>query len=139
MLGVFPENGTDELFPSILVCHALGSASLSVLNISVMSALADIADENAAKFGVRQEGILYAARAFFAKADRAIGTLIAGIVLDLISFPAKAIPGQVDANVVMWLGIMDSPATIIPALLAALLYSGYRINHSKHKAFNLAP
>ena len=137
MLGLFPENGSDKLFPSILVCHALGSASLSVLNISVMSALADIADENAAKFGVRQEGILYAARAFFAKADRAIGTLIAGIVLDLISFPAKAIPGQVDANVVMWLGIMDSPATIIPALLAALLYSGYRINHGKHKAFTL--
>ena len=67
----------------------MGSASLSVLNISVMSALADIADENAAKFGLRQEGILYAARAFFAKADRAIGTLIAGIVLDLISFQPK--------------------------------------------------
>ena len=138
MLGVFPENGSDELFPSILVFHAIGSASLSVLNISVMSALADIADENAVKFGVRQEGILYAARAFFSKADRAIGTLIAGIVLDLISFPAKAIPGQVDANVIMWLGIMDSPATVIPALFAALLYAGYSINHDKHEKFGLA-
>lgn len=132
MLGLFPDNGSDSLFPSILCFHALGSASGSILNISVMSALADIADENAARYGQRQEGILYAARAFFSKADRALGTLIAGIALDMISFPARAVPGQVDANVVWWLGVMDSPMTILPALLAAVLYSGYRIDKRKH-------
>ncbi|GIT38910.1 MAG: hypothetical protein Ct9H300mP8_01060 [Gammaproteobacteria bacterium] len=38
-----------------------------------MSAIADIADENALKHGVRQEGILYSARTFFAKLDNSLG------------------------------------------------------------------
>ncbi|MEQ8690223.1 MAG: MFS transporter [Pseudomonadales bacterium] len=132
MLGFFPDNGTDALFPSILVFHAFGSAGLSILNISVMSALADVADENEFKHGQRQEGVLYSARSFFSKADRAVGTFLAGLSIDLIGFPARAVPGQVDPDTVYMLGVMDSPVTIIPALIAACLYGGYRINAKTH-------
>lgn len=132
IFGMFPDNGTTALFPSILVFHALGSASMSILNISVMSALADVADENELIHGVRQEGLLYSARSFFSKADRAVGTFLAGVTLDLIMFPAGAKPGEVDEDVIFMLGIMDSPVTIIPALIAGAFYAGYRINHTKH-------
>jgi GPH family glycoside/pentoside/hexuronide:cation symporter len=134
MAGWFPENGDSALFPSILVFHAVGSACLSILNISVMSALADVADENEVRFGQRQEGMLYSARTFFSKADRALGTFIAGVTLDLIAFPAKAQPGQVPEDTLFMLGVMDSPATIIPGLIAACLYAGYRINNKSHAA-----
>ena len=130
--GLFPANGTDALFPSILFFHALGSASMSILGISVMSALADVADENELRFGVRQEGVLYSARAFFSKADRALGTFLAGVALDLIAFPSKAQPGEVPADTVFILGIVDSPVTIVPALIGAAFYAGYRINQTSH-------
>ena len=132
ILGVFPENGSDALFPSILIFHALGTGAMSILGISVMSALADVADENQVNHDQRQEGMLYSARSFFSKADRALGTFLAGLTLDLILFPANAKPGQVDEDVIFWLGVMDSPATIVPALIGACFYAGYRINKTAH-------
>ena len=138
IFDLFPENGTPELFPSILAYHAVGSGALSVLNISVMSALADVADENELKFGQRQEGVLYSARSFFAKADRALGTFLAGLTLDLIAFPSGVKPGEVDPEIVHLLGIMDSPVTIIPALIGTAFYAGYRLNRKKHREIKAA-
>ena len=132
IFGAFPENGSEWLFPGVLFFHVFGSASLSILNISVMSALADVADENELRFGQRQEGMLYSARSFFSKADRALGTFLAGVALDLIMFPAKAVPGEVDNEIIFNLGLIDSPVTIIPALIGAMFYAGYRINKQTH-------
>ena len=106
---------------------ALGAVSGSVLNISVMSALADIADENAARYGVRQEGILYSARTFFAKLDASLGHGVAAVALAVIAFPEKAEPGAVPADTIWWLGMIDSPLAIIPGVIAAVLYAQYRI------------
>ncbi len=130
--GYFPENDSDWLFTGVLAFHVFGTMGLSMLNISVMSALADVADENEIRFGQRQEGMLYSARTFFSKADRALGTFLAGVALDLIMFPAKAVPGEVDPEIIFNLGIIDSPVTIVPALIGAILYGGYRINRSAH-------
>ncbi len=132
MVGYFPENGSELLLPLMVVFVALGGVSGAVLNISVMSALADIADENELLYGQRQEGMLYAARTFFAKADNALGHFLAGVALDLIQFPVKVKPGEVDGDVIYWLGLIDSPMTILPGLLAACFYAGYRINKSRH-------
>ncbi len=136
--GMFPENHSDWLFTSVLGFHVFGTASLSILNISVMSALADIADENEVRFGQRQEGMLYSARTFFSKADRALGTFLAGVALDLIAFPAKAVPGEVEAATVFNLGLIDSPMTILPALVGAAFYAGYRINKKSHDGLKSA-
>ena len=132
MLGYFPENGSALLLPVLMIFVALGAVCGAVLNISVMSALADIADENELLYGQRQEGMLYSARTFFAKADNAIGHFLAGVALDVIQFPAKSKPGEVDADVIYWLGLIDSPITILPGLLAACFYAGYRINKTRH-------
>ena len=76
--------------------------------------------------------MLYSARTFFAKADNALGHFLAGVALDVISFPAKSKPGEVDADVIYWLGLIDSPITIILGVLAACVYAGYRINRKRH-------
>jgi Na+/melibiose symporter-like transporter len=132
MFGYFPENGSGLLLPVLMIFVALGAVCGAVLNISVMSALADIADENELLYGQRQEGMLYSARTFFAKADNAMGHFLAGVALDLIHFPAKSKPGEVDADVIYWLGLIDSPITILPGILAACFYAGYRINKTRH-------
>lgn len=133
LFDLFPANGAPELLWSIVAFGALSSACGSILNISVMSALADIADENELRLGHRQEGTLYAARTFFAKLDNSIGHGVAAVALSLIAFPDKAVPGQVDAGTIWWLGMIDSPLTIIPGLIAAVFYAQYRINRSSYE------
>ncbi len=132
LAGLFFENDHPLVFPGVLLFHVFGSAGLSIANISVMSALADVADENELRYGQRQEGMLYSARNFFSKADRALGTFIAGVALDLIAFPAKAVPGEVDPDIIFRLGIADSPVTVVPAIIAAFIYAGYRLNKQTH-------
>ena len=133
MAGWFPANGTELLMWAIAGFGALGAGCGSILNISVMSALADIADENAARYGVRQEGVLYSARTFFAKLDNSLGHGLAAVALAVIAFPEKAEPGEVPEDVIWWLGMIDSPLAIIPGVIAAVLYAQYRINKAGYE------
>lgn len=133
LLGLFPENGSAYLMIAIAAFGALGAASGSILNISVMSALADIADENAVRYGVRQEGVLYSARTFFAKLDNSLGHGLAAVVLAVIAFPEGAKPGEVSDDVIWWLGMFDSPIAIVPGAIAAVLYAQYRIGKSDYE------
>jgi Na+/melibiose symporter-like transporter len=124
--------GDTWLLPTLIAISVGTWATSSALNISALSALADIADENEARFGVRQEGILYSARAMFAKLDYAIGTAIAGAILTLIAFPKKAEPGLIDPMIVDNLGYLYGPIAMIPALIAAVFYAQYNISKQRH-------
>ena len=77
LLGFAPERGSWELVLMIICLGSFASACGSILHISVMSALADIADEHELNTGIRQEGVFYAARAFFSKTSNGIGHVIA--------------------------------------------------------------
>src|SRR5690606_3669128 len=112
--------------------------AVSVMSISVMSMLADVADENEPRFGVRQEGILYSTRALSAKIDQAIGTLLAGWVLLIIAFPEKARPGQVDEGVLYNLAAWDGILAAIPGVIAAFCYGRYRIDKASYEATRAA-
>lgn len=138
IFGWFPENGTYFLLLALIFFAALGAMAGSILNISVMSALADIADEIELKHGLRQEGILYAARTFFAKLDSSIGHGIATLALWAIEFPKNATPGQVDEEIIWWLGFIEGPTTIAAGLIAAGFYAQYRINKGSYEATKVA-
>ncbi len=132
LTGVLWENGDPMLLPTLVAISAVSYGSTAILTISVMSALADIADENEVKFGVRQEGVLYATRSLFAKIDQALGTALAGLALTLIAFPERAEPGHVDANVLHHLGWVDGPIAMTPGLIAVFFYARYSISKAKH-------
>jgi len=59
---------------------------------------------------------------------------IAAVALSIIAFPDKARPGEVAADTIWWLGMIDSPISIIPGLIAALFYAQYRINRGTYEA-----
>ena len=99
LLGFAPERGSWELVMMIICLGSVASACGSILHISVMSALADIADEHELNTGIRQEGVFYAARAFFSKTSNGIGHVIAGVALDFIAFPENAVPGEIPEEI----------------------------------------
>lgn len=129
---------TPNLLAILIAWSALSYGSLSVLQIGAMSALADIADENELRFGVRQEGILYSTRALAAKIDQAIGSVLAGFVLLMIAFPEKARPGAVADGVLFNLAVWDGIVAAVPGLIAALCYARYSINRQTFEETRVA-
>ena len=124
---------TPHLVAILIAFSILQHAPFSVMTTTIYSALADIADELDLKFGMRQEGILYSTRTFFSRVDQALGTALAGWVLTLIAFPAKAVPGQVDQAVLMGLAAAFVLSTI-PGLFASAFYGMLRVTRGTHDA-----
>ena len=122
---------TPGLLYILIAFSVLQHAPYSVMTTTVYSALADIADENEAKYGLRQEGILYAARTLFARVDQAIGTALAGWVLTLIAFPEKAKPGAVPESILMLLAAAFVLSTI-PGLIAGVFYGMVRVTRETY-------
>ncbi len=128
---------TPGLLLFILGCTVLEHLPLSLTTTTVFSALADIADENELKYGLRQEGVLYATRTFFSKVDQAVGSALAGWVLTAIAFPAKAVPGHVAPAALHGLALAFV-ATIVPGLVAAVFYGQLGVTRDSHAAVKAA-
>ena len=134
LLGLAPANSSWALVAFIIFFGTFSSFFGAVLNISVMSALADIADEHELKTGLRLEGIFYSARAFFAKAMNAIGHVVAGLALQYyVMLPPNSVPGDVAPDIIFRLGIVDGPLAMIGGIIAGVVYLGYRIDKSVHE------
>ena len=132
LLGLAPERGSWELVIMIIFFGSFASVCGSILHISVMSALADIADEHELNTGIRQEGIFYAARSLFSKTSNGIGHVITGVALDFIAFPTKAVPGEIAEETIFKLGLIDGPFAMIWGLIAVFFYARYKITRESH-------
>lgn len=135
-LGILSAD-TPGLLWILIAFSILQHAPYSLMTTTIYSALADIADENELKFGVRQEGVLYSTRTFFARVDQALGTAVAGWVLTLIAFPAKATPGAVDQKILMGLAAAFVLSTV-PGLVATIFYALLRVTRRTYDATQAA-
>lgn len=133
LLGLFPENDSPVLLP-LLVANIAGlTFATAIATVTVLSMLGDISDEIELSTGLRQEGIVYSARAFFAKASNSFGHLIAGIMLDVVVvIPFDAVPGQVDPDVIFRLGLSAGPFMGAGALFAIYFYLKYDLSADRH-------
>ncbi len=122
---------TPYLLAMLIAFSLLQHAPYSILTTTIRSLLADIADENELKTGMRQEGILYAARQFFQRIDSALGTMLAGWALVFIDFPSKATPGQVDHHIVLGVGAVFILATV-PGLIASVFYAMVAVTRTSY-------
>ena len=132
ILGFFPENDSGYLLPLLMTNFILQITFLVILTISIMSALADVADEQELATHRRQEGILFAARSFFRKASSGFGHLLGGIAIDWINFPVGAEPGTVDADMLVKLGLIDGPIAVIPGIFAIYFCMQYHLGRKRH-------
>jgi Na+/melibiose symporter-like transporter len=132
-VGLLPENHTPLLLPSILVLSYFGYACLVMISITVASMLADVVDENELNTYKRQEGIFYSARSFALKTSSGLGHLAAGVAIDAMAFPEKAVPGEVEAEAVRMLGMFWGPLSGLFGLLALVFYLRYRLNRKRHR------
>lgn len=132
LVGIFPANGSPQLFPLLIALKGVSYCMSAIMVISIASTLADVTDEHELLTGRRQEGVFFAARAFFGKLTTGLGHLLAGIGMDLISFPTGASPGEIPAATLHQFGILAGPLTLLPGLFSIVFYARYQIDEARH-------
>lgn len=138
LFGLFPDNDSPILFPILVVLKGISYCMSAVMLISIASTLADVTDEHELVTGRRQEGIFFAARAFFGKLTSGLGHLLAGVGIDLIAFPTNARPGTIDPEIVFAFGVLAGPLTVLPAWISILFYLRYDIDEARHDSIRTA-
>ena len=130
---LLPGNGSAWIFPIVSVSIFFYYGSLAVLTTTVYSAIGDVVDEQELRTGLRQEGVFYAVRTFFSKVANGLGHLLAGIAVDVIGFPAKAVVGEVPSQVIFELGVFEGVLAVLPVIGAIYFYGRYKIDKERHQ------
>ena len=137
LLGVLPENGSPLIMPILFATYVVGYSFFIAAGIVIGSMLADIADLHASNTGKRQEGLFFAANSFAQKATFGIGTLFAGIGLDLIAFPKQVDVSMVSDQTIFNLGLIAGPLPFAIYLIAAYIATKYDLNKTRHAAISV--
>lgn len=135
-VGWFPENGTDELVLTLVALKILQGFLAAQSLVSFNSMLADIADEHELKTGKRQEGIFFAAASFATKTTSGIGSFIAGVGLDLISWPRGAhiqSAADIPVETLGWLALIYGPIVAGCAVFNVLFNLQCKMTRQDHE------
>ncbi len=132
LADAFPENGTIALLVALGSFRVLQGVLVQQAIVSFGSMMADVTDEHELESGKRQEGIFFGAVAFSGKAASGVGSMVAGISLDLIAWPTGAL--TVPAEAIVRLGIVYGPATAGLAVLSVWCYAHYGLTRERHAA-----
>lgn len=132
LFDVLPQNGSESLMTVLFLTYVGGYSFFIAAGIIIGSMLADIADLHASHTGKRQEGLFFAANSFAQKATFGIGTLLAGIGLDVIAFPKQVDVSMVSEETIFNLGIIAGPVPLAIYLLAAYIATKYDLNKTRH-------
>jgi Na+/melibiose symporter-like transporter len=129
-----PPNGSTLLL-AVLIVDTMATAVLATTGfVVVISMLADVVEDNQVRTGERAEGLFFAAESFLRKGTTSFATLIPGLILSLVRFPAHARPGQVPHEVLTHLALIYLPITTGLTICSTGVLSFYRIDKAGHAA-----
>lgn len=129
---VTPPNGTMDLVMVICIQMVVTSTCVGVLNVAVMSMLADVVDQHALATGQVKSGVLYSARAFFGKASYSFATLVGALALmHVVRMPVGAVPGELEPGLVSRLGWV-AVGHYIGGILSLIFYARYKLSRQEH-------
>lgn len=132
LAGLYPPQESPAYLGLLTAANFLAALGATACLVVAGSMLADVADEHELATGLRREGLLFAALSFAAKSTSGLGSLLAGVGLDWIDFPAQAEPADVTPESARALGVLYGPGVALLALLAIALLRGYRIDRTRH-------
>ena len=136
LAGMLPPAGSVGVMVAVAICAFLGSVGIAQMIVGLGTMLADIADEHEVLTHQRHEGIFFGAFSFTNKSSAAIGSLVGGIVLDLIKWPTgSAIRTAADIpwEALVQLAVIAGPITGLAALPGIWCFNHYRLNRDSHK------
>ena len=137
LVGLMPPNGSLAV-PVILAADGLFSNTLALIGyIIIGSMVADVAEDNAVKTGVRSEGLLFAASNLLPKFTTGIGAVLGAAILILVRFPTGAQASHVDyvdPTIMRNMALLWLPAALGLNLAAVSVLIFYRLDRGTHEA-----
>jgi Na+/melibiose symporter-like transporter len=82
---------------------------------------------------IGRRGNFFGIYAFAGKALIGVGTWLGGVILDLIEFPANAVPGTVPEETLVKLALAASPLLAIGGLASLVFLRSYQISKARHE------
>ena len=136
LLGLMPDS-RDATAVILIAAQFIGFAGIIHAAVSGVSMMGDIADEHELKHGRRQEGVYFGSHNFALKCTTALGSLLAGLALELVSFPTNATPGTISAAVLFNFGLV-SIALVIMAVVGVWVFWPYDLSRERHARIRAA-
>jgi Na+/melibiose symporter-like transporter len=133
LLGLFPENGSAALMPTLLLANTFIVTLLIGSSIVTASMVADIVEDSELVTGRRSEGTFSAATSFVQKCVSGIGIFASTVLLGAIGFPQGAKPGAVAPEVVRDLGLVYTPILVALFVVSIGFLSLYPITRARHE------
>jgi Na+/melibiose symporter-like transporter len=133
LLGFWPAQGSPADIPLfILTTGILAHFGIAATMVTGRSMMSDVCDEDELLHGRRREGIFFGAISFAAKAFFGVGSLIAGLVVDLVGLEPGAQPGEVSPDVVQGLGLALGLSVLLLVGLSIAVFSRYDLSRERH-------
>ncbi|MFN3608043.1 MAG: MFS transporter [Hyphomonas sp.] len=132
--GMFPENGSSALVPTLFAFQAVVAMSVVAAAILTASMIADATDQIQLTTGRQSEGLLFSAATLIGKTVSGMGVLVSGLLLAYVGFPDDAKPGAVAQATVNDLALGLTVATFVFTSTALVIMSFYPISKRDHEA-----
>ncbi len=126
----------------LVVNAAVSGIGLVICGIGFQSMMADAADHHEYLFGARREAMFLSGLTFSVKSASGLGSLIGGVALDAIHFPAdiasRGLHPHLPLSTVHGLGWVSGPLPAAITALSALAMLGYQLNQEKYRVIKQA-
>jgi GPH family glycoside/pentoside/hexuronide:cation symporter len=133
-LNLLPERGSKGLM-YLLTTYDFLSQLIWIVTASIIYSLyADVTDDVVLRTGKRLEGVIFACQTFVERVAMALGALLAGLLLTLISYPTAAENTLISAAVLTRLGLSYMGAWFVFASIGIWFISTYEITRSSQAA-----
>jgi Na+/melibiose symporter-like transporter len=133
LVGLMPPNGSPLVLP-ILAADAFVTVGLGVAGLIIISSMvADVAEDQAAKTGLRSEGLLFATNGLVPKLTAGVGAFIAGVLISVSHFPAHAAPGTVPMGQMRDMVLMFLPGYVVMVSASIAVLAFYRLDRAAHQ------
>lgn len=134
VMGLFFENGSPWLVPTLFVHGAIFGTLGIGSTILASSMIADCVEDSELRTGRRSEGLFFSASSLMQKAISGVGVMISGVILAIIAFPDKAVPGMVDQNILNRLVFTAVSTSAVLYTVGTICLMMYDISRDKHEA-----
>jgi GPH family glycoside/pentoside/hexuronide:cation symporter len=132
-LGLYAPTGMDAV-PWLAVTNFFVGLGSGIIFVALPSMMADAADEHEHMFGHRREGLYFSGIGFGAKAAAGMGTLLGGMTLDILHFPATAgrqVGAVVPDDILTGLVIGWAPVPALICLVGAVVLFPYALGRAR--------
>lgn len=129
---LFPANNQPALIPLLFTLVTISNGLAVAAGMLIQSMAADIIEASQEHTGERTEGLFFSAYFFTQKCATGIGIFLAGMIVSLSGFPAKARPGEVSPVVLDHFALYFVVVLAVISLAATAMISRYPITRADH-------